>query len=290
MSSSARTALVIGSLLASISLADAGGRSALETYPTLSAAPPKPVADNTPAPPPATAAPAPAVQPPGKPGSDARTNRRGRRSRLAEMKAKPTAAAPAKPVVAASAPAAASTAPALASAGPAPDRAGPAPDHPAAAPVVAGHAALQPGQEPAAKTPAESRAAAESPQEKGSPTLAALIAKHAHENGIPVSLAQAVVRIESRGNVRASHGGALGLMQIKAGTARAAGFNGVAAGLLDAETNLHFGMKVLADAYRVAGGDVCRTLMKYQSGHFATHMTRANRTYCSKARAVMAGA
>lgn len=105
-----------------------------------------------------------------------------------------------------------------------------------------------------------------------------------------MELAQAVVRIESRGNAHASNGGALGLMQIKPGTARAAGFSGGAAGLFVAETNLHFGMKILGEAYRSSGGDVCRALMRYQSGHLASRMSRANRVYCSRARAIMAGA
>ncbi|HEX4768827.1 MAG TPA: transglycosylase SLT domain-containing protein [Lichenihabitans sp.] len=125
---------------------------------------------------------------------------------------------------------------------------------------------------------------------KEAPTLSDLVARHAIENGIPVKLAQAVVTIESRGNAHASNHGALGLMQIKYGTARAAGFSGAAAGLMVAETNLHFGMKVLADAYRSARGDLCGTLMRYQSGHLATRMTRSNRAYCSRARSLMAGA
>ncbi len=124
---------------------------------------------------------------------------------------------------------------------------------------------------------------------KGAPTLSDLVARHAIENGVPVKLAQAVITIESRGNAHAFNHGALGLMQIKYGTARAAGFSGAAAGLLVAETNLHFGMKVLADAYRSAKGDLCGTLMRYQSGHFATRMTRSNRAYCSRARSLMAG-
>ncbi len=107
---------------------------------------------------------------------------------------------------------------------------------------------------------------------------------------MPVRLAEAVVRIESRGNPQASHRGALGLMQIKPETARAVGFSGGAMALLGAETNLHFGMKILAAAYRSARGDICRALMQYQSGHLATRVSPANRAYCSKARAIMAGA
>ncbi len=145
--------------------------------------------------------------------------------------------------------------------------------------------------EAAAATPAaKSEAIAEGQRETAAPTLADLVTRHARDNGVPVSLAQAVVRIESRGNPRASNGGALGLMQIKPATARAVGFNGGASALFVADTNLHFGMKVLGEAFRSSGGDVCRALMLYQSGHLATRMTRSNRAYCTKARAIMAGA
>ncbi|WP_051987496.1 lytic transglycosylase domain-containing protein [Bosea sp. UNC402CLCol] len=122
----------------------------------------------------------------------------------------------------------------------------------------------------------------------GSEGLRALVARHAAENGIPFSLADAVVRIESRYNPRASHAGNFGLMQIRHQTARGLGYSGGANGLLDAETNARYGMKYLAMAYRMAGGDTCRTVMKYQSGHMTTHMNGANRTYCAKVRTITA--
>lgn len=124
--------------------------------------------------------------------------------------------------------------------------------------------------------------------ETGSETVGALLAKHALENGVPLKLAQAVVTIESRGNTHASNHGALGLMQIKYGTARAVGFAGPAVALFVADTNLRYGMKVLAQAWREAGGDLCGALMRYQSGHMARHASAANRAYCSRARSLMA--
>ncbi len=120
----------------------------------------------------------------------------------------------------------------------------------------------------------------------GSDGLRALVARHAAANGVPFSLADAVVRIESRYNPRASHAGNLGLMQIRHQTARGIGYGGGAAGLLDAETNARYGMKYLAQAYKLAGGDTCRTVMKYQSGHMAMRMSGANRTYCAKVRSI----
>lgn len=119
-------------------------------------------------------------------------------------------------------------------------------------------------------------------------TVRDMIARHAAANGVPFKLADAVVRIESRYNPRVSNGGALGLMQIKPATARGVGFGGSASALYNAETNVTYGMRYLAQAYRMSGGDVCGTVMRYQSGHYANHMNAANRAYCSKARAIMA--
>jgi soluble lytic murein transglycosylase-like protein len=122
----------------------------------------------------------------------------------------------------------------------------------------------------------------------GSEGLKAVVARHAAANGVPFALADAVVRIESRYNPRAAHAGNFGLMQIRHQTARGMGYTGSAGGLLDAETNARFGMKYLAQAYKLAGGDTCRTIMKYQSGHMAVRMSGANRTYCAKVRTISA--
>lgn len=115
-----------------------------------------------------------------------------------------------------------------------------------------------------------------------------LIARHAAAQGIPVALADAVVRIESRYNPAARNAGAVGLMQIKPQTARGLGYQGGAAGLMQPETNVKYGMIYLAQAYRMSGGDTCTTLMRYQSGHYARRANQANRAYCAKARTIMA--
>jgi hypothetical protein len=121
--------------------------------------------------------------------------------------------------------------------------------------------------------------------------LKELVARHAREAGIPVALADAVVRIESGYNPRArNRSGAMGLMQIKAQTARGQGFSGSASALLNPETNLRYAMRYLATAYRMSGGDVCGTVMRYQSGHYARRMSGADRSYCSRARHLMARA
>lgn len=114
--------------------------------------------------------------------------------------------------------------------------------------------------------------------------LRSRIADHAAKHGVPASLAEAIIRVESRFNPRASNAGNYGLMQIRHQTARGVGYTGSAAGLLDAETNLRYGMAYLAVAYRAAGGDTCGTVMRYQSGLAATRMNGANRAYCAKVR------
>lgn len=141
--------------------------------------------------------------------------------------------------------------------------------------------------EPATLAPRRTAARPAGRTAGGSP-YAALIARHAAENGVPFALADAVVRIESRYNPSAHNAGAIGLMQIKHQTARGVGYGGSAAGLRNPDTNLRYGMKYLAQAYRMSGGDTCATVMRYQSGHGAVRANGANRAYCAKARTIMA--
>lgn len=119
-------------------------------------------------------------------------------------------------------------------------------------------------------------------------SYSALIARHAAANGVPYAIADAMVRIESRYNPGARNGPNVGLTQINPRTARGLGFQGSTAALYDPDTNLRYGIKYLAQAYRLAGGDLCGTVLRYQAGHGARSMTGAARVYCSKARAIMA--
>jgi hypothetical protein len=103
---------------------------------------------------------------------------------------------------------------------------------------------------------------------EGHGELDAMIARHAQQNGLPEALVHRVVIRESRyrpGVVGA--GGAMGLMQIKLGTAREMGYTGTAAGLLDPETNLTYATRYLAGAYRVAGGNADRAVANYARGY-----------------------
>lgn len=119
-------------------------------------------------------------------------------------------------------------------------------------------------------------------------SVRALIAMHAKEQGVPVALADAVVKVESTYNPRATNGYNLGLTQISLPTARAMGYSGTAGGLYDADTNLRYGIKYLAHAYRLSKGNTCQTILKYQAGHGAVTMTAAARSYCSKVVTLLA--
>ena len=123
----------------------------------------------------------------------------------------------------------------------------------------------------------------------GKSDLTALVDREATALGIPIALARAVVKVESRWNPKETGTvGEVGLMQIKHSTARLLGFSGSRAELYDPKTNVRWGMKYLAGAYQLAGGNVCKTALKYQGGHKATRMTGIASRYCSKLRTYMA--
>jgi soluble lytic murein transglycosylase-like protein len=98
--------------------------------------------------------------------------------------------------------------------------------------------------------------------------LDALIAKHAAANNLPEALLRRVIKRESRGNPRVISKGNFGLMQIRLGTARAMGYRGGAAGLLDADTNMTYAVKYLAGAYRAAEGNPDRAVHYYAAGYY----------------------
>ncbi|MFI0843393.1 lytic transglycosylase domain-containing protein [Mesorhizobium sp. IMUNJ 23232] len=117
----------------------------------------------------------------------------------------------------------------------------------------------------------------------------AVIARYAAEYGVPVSLAHAVISVESsyRPNMTGS-AGEVGLMQIKPATARGLGYSGSVAGLYDPETNIRFGMKYLAMAHELGGGTTCGTILKYNAGHGARRMNPVSQAYCGKVQRLLA--
>ena len=119
-------------------------------------------------------------------------------------------------------------------------------------------------------------------------SYSALISKYANQYNVPVALATAVIRVESNFNpmARGSHG-EIGLMQIKPATARMMGYSGSAKGLFDPETNIKYGMKYLAAAHDLGGGQTCNTILKYNAGHGATRMNPVSKSYCGKVLAML---
>ena len=108
---------------------------------------------------------------------------------------------------------------------------------------------------------------------------AALVHRHAAAHGLPPALVHRVIMRESRYNHRAVSKGNYGIMQIRLGTARAMGYSGNAAGLLDPNTNMTYAVKYLAGAYRAAGGNPDRAVALYTSGYGGARVARASAVY-----------
>jgi len=106
-----------------------------------------------------------------------------------------------------------------------------------------------------------------------------MVVAHAQANGVPPSLVHRVIMRESRYNPRAVSRGNYGLMQIRLGTARAMGYRGSAAGLLDPHTNMAYAVRYLAGAYRAAGGNPNRAVAYYARGYHNRTARRGSGAY-----------
>ena len=116
---------------------------------------------------------------------------------------------------------------------------------------------------------AEHRARNQTGQHAGHGEYDGLIASHAAANNVPEVLVHRVILRESRYQPNlVGRCGCIGLMQIKLATARGLGYAGDAQGLRDPNTNLTYGVKYLAGAYRAANGDHSRTMHYYASGYY----------------------
>lgn len=100
------------------------------------------------------------------------------------------------------------------------------------------------------------------------PELRAQIEAAAARHEVPVDLVQRVVIRESTHRPTARNGPYYGLMQILPQTARTMGYSGPPEGLLDAETNLEYGVKYLRGAYLVADGNHDRAVQWYARGYY----------------------
>lgn len=116
-----------------------------------------------------------------------------------------------------------------------------------------------------------------------------LAEEEARKAGLPADLVDAVIKVES--DYEASRIGAvgeIGLMQVRPGTAAMLGYKGPIGDLASPAINIHYGAAYLGQAWHLAKGDVCRTLMKYRAGHGEEVMTPLSLLYCARARAHLA--
>ena len=97
----------------------------------------------------------------------------------------------------------------------------------------------------------------------------AMVAAHAQANGVPEALVHRVIVRESKYHPNlVGRGGTIGLMQIKLATARGLGYTGTAEGLRDPDTNLTYGVKYLAGAYRAASFNHNRAVSYFAGGYY----------------------
>lgn len=116
-----------------------------------------------------------------------------------------------------------------------------------------------------------------------------MLAREAEARGLPPAVADAVAYVESGYDAGAVGGvDELGLMQVRPATAAMLGHTGSAGALLDPATNIRFGVAYLAQAWKLAQGDLCRTLMKYRAGHGEERMSPRSVTYCQRVRVRLA--
>jgi soluble lytic murein transglycosylase-like protein len=116
-----------------------------------------------------------------------------------------------------------------------------------------------------------------------------LVEKEAGRAGLPSEIADAVMEVES-GYDPASVGssGEIGLMQMLPSTARILGFTGSVSDLAKPENNIHYGVIYLAQAWRLARGDLCTAVMKYRAGHGETRFSHRSVNYCLAVRSKLA--
>jgi Transglycosylase SLT domain len=119
---------------------------------------------------------------------------------------------------------------------------------------------------------------------KGRRVHLTLVRREAKRRGLPPDVADAVAQVESAYDPGAvGDVGEIGLMQVRPETAHLLGHRGSVEALFEPETNVRYGITYLSRAWEVAGGDLCRALMKYRAGHGEERMTTRSVEYCRRA-------
>jgi hypothetical protein len=112
-----------------------------------------------------------------------------------------------------------------------------------------------------------------------------IIERETAKTNLPADIAEAVVFVESGYNPAVvGSAGEIGVMQVRPETAAMLGFRGSNAELAELDVNIHYGVLYLSRAWHLAGGDLCRALMKYRAGHGEEEMTARSQVYCNRAR------
>ncbi len=115
--------------------------------------------------------------------------------------------------------------------------------------------------------------------------IVAIIDREAKRTGMPAEVAEAVTHTESAFNPSViGNDGEIGLMQVMPSTARMMGFSGSLSDLAVPEINIRYGVSYLAQAWRLAGGDLCTAVMKYRAGHGESRFSYLSVDYCLKVR------
>jgi hypothetical protein len=123
------------------------------------------------------------------------------------------------------------------------------------------------------------------PYGRGRRVLLTLVRREAERQKLPPDVADAVAQVESAYNPKAvGEVGEVGLMQVRPETAHLLGHRGSVEALFEPETNVRFGVAYLSRAWELAGGNLCRALMKYRAGHGEEQMTARSVEYCRRAR------
>lgn len=101
-----------------------------------------------------------------------------------------------------------------------------------------------------------------------SPAMRRLVDHYASVYDVPAALVHRVIQRESGYRPEARNGPYYGLMQILPQTARTMGHRGEASELLDAETNLKYGVKYLRGAWLLSHGSYDEAIGWYARGYY----------------------
>jgi soluble lytic murein transglycosylase-like protein len=108
----------------------------------------------------------------------------------------------------------------------------------------------------------------------------------ARSNNLSPNLVMAVIAIESGFNPQARNSASIGLMQIQYRTARGYGLERTLgpSALFNPATNIRVATNYLGAAYKLANGNVCKTISLYNRGLGSRGISTE---YCAKARRVL---